>query len=322
MGTIYEWTFFLALGLLAIVVTIFVFAVSLLGRVMEAAAKSEQEKLAERKKNNAKEMAGIKKEIEEAEAKGEIPKGLTRQLQKLEKKDKKYEKELGGIRGAPKLLTVKGLVVPAGVSLLVAISLNGVAWYFWYLFTIGFFIWIDPVFIWIVGLAAILYGVFRIYQSLKFIESVTITSEEVALARETKALKVALTEFEEEKKPELQLKFEKHPPLKLKVDSETKLQFLLWLRKGDIAENVMVLFHLPPGFSFPYQESVIQDADSPKIPNFVSARVDYNLPITWGASVPNDLVVKAPSKVGKFTGYYMLMCRGFCSEEEFKIIVE
>jgi uncharacterized membrane protein YhiD involved in acid resistance len=61
MGVIYQFTFFLALGLLAIVITVFVFAVSLLGRAMEAAVRSENEKLAERKKNNAKEMASIKK---------------------------------------------------------------------------------------------------------------------------------------------------------------------------------------------------------------------------------------------------------------------
>ena len=67
MGVIYQLTFFLALGLLAIVVTIFVFAVSLLGRAMESARESEKEKTKERRTNNAKEMAAIKKEIEEAE---------------------------------------------------------------------------------------------------------------------------------------------------------------------------------------------------------------------------------------------------------------
>ena len=57
MSAIYQLTFFLALGLLAIVVTIFVFAISLLGRAMETAARSEKDKVAERKANNVEEMA-------------------------------------------------------------------------------------------------------------------------------------------------------------------------------------------------------------------------------------------------------------------------
>jgi ABC-type multidrug transport system fused ATPase/permease subunit len=326
MGVVYQWTFFLALGLLAIVITVFVFAVSLLGRALEAAVKSENEKLAERKENNAKEMASIKKEIEKAEAKGEIPKGLTRRLEQLEKKDKKFGRELAKIRRAPKLLTVKGGIIPPGVSLLVALILSGVAWYFWYLSTTQIFIWmvwIEPVFIWIVSLVAIGYSIFRIYQCLRVIESVAITSEQAALLKETEALKKVFRELEEERKPELQLKFEKQPPFHVKVNSETKLQFKVWLMKGDTAENVMVGFHFPPGFSFPRREFATQDADHPTIPNFVSARVDYNLPITRGAAILKDLVVKAPSKVGEFQAYYNLTCRGFCSEDkEFKIIVE
>lgn len=49
-------------------------------------------------------MAAIKKEIEEAEAKGEIPKGLTRKLKTLEKRDKEFEKNLARIRKAAKNL--------------------------------------------------------------------------------------------------------------------------------------------------------------------------------------------------------------------------
>jgi len=46
MGVIYQLTFFLALGLLAILITIFVFAISSLGRAIEVATK-EQEKATE-----------------------------------------------------------------------------------------------------------------------------------------------------------------------------------------------------------------------------------------------------------------------------------
>lgn len=160
--------------MLAIVITIFVFAVSLLGRAMEAAATSERGKLTERKENNTKEMAAIRKEIEEAEASGQIPKGLTRKLEKLEKRDREFDKELSIIRKAPELLTVKGGVVPSASWLLGALILSAGAWY---LSTIQIFVWI-PVLIWVLGLAAIAYSVIRIYRCLKVIESVAVTSEE------------------------------------------------------------------------------------------------------------------------------------------------
>ena len=248
MGIVYQLTFFLALGLLAIVITIFVFAVSLLGRAMEAAAKSEKEKLAERKENNAKEMTAMKKEIEEAEANGQIPRGMIRKLKKLEKRDKKFGKELSKIRRAPELLTVKGGVLPVGSCLLGALILNGGAWY---LSNGQIFSWIIPVLIWILGLVATGYSISRIYQCLKTIESVAITSEESALKRTVEAFKIAEKELEEEKKPELALAFEgKQPPFHVEAEAETSLTINIRLSSGDVARKPEVILVAPPDFEF------------------------------------------------------------------------
>lgn len=322
MGVIYQLTFFLALGLLAIVITIFVFAVSLLGRAMEAAAKSEQEKLAERRENNAKEMAAIKAEIEKAEASGQIPTGLTRKLKKLEKRDKKFDKELGKIRGSPKLLTVKGGVVPIGVCLLVAISLTGVAWYFWYLYTIDIFIWIDPVFIWIVGLAAILYSIFRIYRTLKTIESVAITSEEAALKKTVEAFKIAQKELEEERRPELKLTLkDKKFPLHVKADSEVPLNLSLYISKGDFAEDVDIHICLPPGFGFP---NLVTYTLGPEhdYPNYIGTT--WEKPEVIKGEIYNKSInIKTPPTAGSYKIVFYKLCRGFAAEPvEQEIIVE
>jgi Flp pilus assembly protein TadB len=218
MGTIYQLTFFLGLGLLAIVITIFVFAVSLLGRAMEAAARSEKDKLAERRKSNTEQMAAIRKEIEEAEAKGQIPKGLTRKLDKLEKKDKKFEKEQSKIRKAPELLTAKGGVYYTCVFLVITLVTSGVALYLSTLKDMNFLI---PLLIWIAGLITAGYGIYRICQSLRVIQSVAVTSEEAWLKRTIDAFKIAEKELEEEKRPEITLKYLNVSfPLKLKPDSE------------------------------------------------------------------------------------------------------
>ena len=253
MGIIYQLTFFVALAVLAILITIFVFAVSLLGRAMEAAARSEHEKVLERKESNVKEMATIREEIEEAEASGQIPKGLTRNLEKLEKKDKKFEKELSKIRKAPELLTVKGGVLPSSAPLLGALILTGAAWY---LSNLQIFTWIVPVLIWILGIVATGYSIFRIYQSLNVIEGVAITSEEAALLRETEALKRTFRELEEDKKPKLALIFQdKKPPFHIGTDEELTIKFTLDCTQGDVARKPEVYLAAPPGFEFP---------DSPK----------------------------------------------------------
>lgn len=108
MDIIYEASFFLALGLLAIEITIFVFAVSLLGRAMEAAVAREKDKLSDNQRSNTEELTTIRKEIEEGEVSGHIPSGLTRKLRRLEKRERNFRKELQQIRLAPTLLTGHG----------------------------------------------------------------------------------------------------------------------------------------------------------------------------------------------------------------------
>ena len=319
MGVVYQLTFFLALGLLAIVITIFVFAVSLLGRAMEAAAKSEQEKLAERRENNAKEIAAIKEEMEKAEASGQIPRGLTRKLKKLEKRDKKFDKELGKIRRAPELLTVKGGVVPVGASLLGALILASAAWY---LSNIQIFISIVPVLVWILALAAIVYSISRIYRCLRVIESVAITSEQAALLRETEALKRTFKELEEERKPELLLIFKgKKFPLHVKADSEVSLPLILSITKGDFAEGVKVYIGAPPGFDFPRQDTHTMPSDH-DYPNYIY--MIWNVgELIKGLTSRMTITIKSPPTLGSFNMIYYIFCRGFRTEPtELEIIVE
>ncbi len=320
MGVVYQLTFFLAVALLAIVITIFVFAVSLLGRAMEAAATSERGKLTERKENNTKEMAAIRKEIEEAEASGQIPKGLTRKLEKLEKRDREFDKELSIIRKAPELLTVKGGVVPSASWLLGALILSGVAWY---LSNIQIFIWIIPVLVWVVSFAAIGYSISRIYQSLKVIESVAITSEEEAERRLAAAVKVAMKEVEEEKKPKLGLKFYgEELPLRMKSNSEKEVEVRLKIVQGDESIGTLLYFAAPPGFDFPGEKTYTQDAGHPTVPNYVT--LSMQLPnIKRGLDQPVQFTIKAPPRKGSFDLCYRIVCSGFDSGENwFKVVVK
>lgn len=315
MGVIYQLTFFLALALLAILITIFVFAVSLLGRAMEAAAKTEKEKLLERKENNVKAMEAIKKKIDEAE--GQIPKGLTKQLEKLEKADGEFDRELAKIRKAPELLTVKGGVAPPASYLLGALILSAGAWG---LSDMQNFV---PVTFWILGLAAIVYSIFRIYRSLKVIESVAVTSEEAALKRTVEAFKIAQKALEEERKPELALKFEgKLPPFHMKAGSELTLDFHLDLVKGEEAIEPRVYFLAPPGFSFPGRKEYKQRADHPYIPNYITTVIKLTDVPSMLVS-PGSVVLKAPFEANTFSLFYQIVCKGFSPARlKFEVVVE
>jgi hypothetical protein len=316
MGGIYQLTFFLALALLAIVVAIFVFAVSLLGRAMQAAATSEREKLTERKESNVREMEAMQKDIEKAKETGRIPKGLIRKLKKLEKRDRNFEKELSKIRRAPELLTVRGGVVHPGIFLGIALVLTGVAWYL-----SGIEIPTAPVIMWGLGLAAIGYSIYRIYRSLKVVESVAITSEEAALKRTVEAFKIAQKELEEERRPELRLSLvDEKFPLRVRADSESSFRLRLNLTKGEFAEDVEIHVCLPPGFDFPNEQTYTLSSSHP-YPNYIGMvwrkgriiQLDYQRTITF----------KLPSTAGKYNIVFYKFCRGFVAEPvEREIIVE
>jgi len=321
MGTIYQLTFFLALGLLAIVITIFVFAVSLLGRAIEAAARSEKDKLAERKASNVEEMAAIRQEIQEAETSGQIPKGLRRKLDKLEKKDKKFEKELGKIRKAPEPLTVRGGVFYPCASLIAALVLNGGALF---LSNIQNIHWAIPLSVWILGLATIGYSIYRMCKSLKVIQSVATPSEEVAFKRETEAFKSALKELEEERRPELMLEFrDTKPPFHIGKDEEFILRYRLSLMKGDIGRKPRVYFCAPSGFSFLDVPTGAPPLDERYTTYTSACWVESDEDIIRGTFRNQSVKFKTPSQSQSYPLIYRLFCESFASDyEEFEVIVE
>ena len=322
MESIYQLTFFLALGLLAIVVTVFVFAISLLGRAIEVAAKEQEKTTKDQKDAIEIEITEILKQISSLQKKKSIGKELQeleKSLKKLRKQDEKSVRKLGRIVKAPELLTVKGGVLPVGSCLLGALTLSGVAWY---LSNGQVFSWIIPTVIWLVAFAGTGYSIFRIYQSLKVIESVAITSEQVALLREVEAFKTALRVFEEEKKPELRLTFKgKKFPLHVKVDLEVSLPLDLGIHKGDFAENVKVYISASPGFDFPGEDTSTMPSDF-DYPNYIY--MIWNVgEIIKGLVTHNTITIKSPPRVGSFNIVYWIFCKGFRTKPtELEIVVE
>lgn len=322
VGIVYQLTFFVALGLLATVVTIFVFAVSLLGRAIEVAAKEQEKTTKDQKDAIEIEIDKILKQISSLQKKKSIGKELQeleKRLKKLRKQDEEFARKLGRIVKAPELLTVKGGVVPTASYILGALILSGVAYY---LFTIENLLWLIHVLIWILGLAAIGYSIFRIYQSLKVIESIAITSEEAALKRTVEAFKIAEKELEEERRPVLKLEFEdKQPPFRMETQSERLIKFAVSLSRGATARAVTAAFFTPANFEYPDNPAKLPAPQS-EYKDCNSARIDLG-DIISPFGYPKSLKLKAPAEPGHYIAAYKLYCEGYFSNfVEFEIEVE
>lgn len=316
-GIVYQLTFFIALGLLAIVITIFVFAVSLLGRATESASKEQQDILLKQKEAKGKQLETLQSQLEEAKKTGQLDESkLAQELQDSKEEIASYDAQLRHLQERVILIRRKGAVVCPGAflaaTIILAVTASGLA-ESQNLIALS---------LWIISIITLFFGTFRVFKALGAIEEVTITSQE-AIEKLPEAVKAALKELEEERKPELELLFlDSQPPFHVKADSQTTLKLALRLRKGDRADDIRVAFFAPQGFSFPGEKLLTQPADHSKCPGFITGGVTFP-PITRGLSLAGKKDIKVPSNKGTFEAYYRIHCSGFAGEyEKFDIIVE
>ncbi len=174
----YQASTFLATALLAIVITIFVFASSLLGRAIESAAKEEEKKRHEQDKKIAAKVRGARKALNEAiKGTGEFE-AARKSFDDLEKQKRNLERETKRISRSYEVFTRQGGVLHPGCCFLLSAIFGGIAW----AVGEGTWQWIGFT-LWGLSLIAMGYGLYRIYLGLGSIESVAKTSEEAALIK-------------------------------------------------------------------------------------------------------------------------------------------
>ena len=314
---LYQATAFLAIALLAVVVTIFVLASSLLGRAIESASEEEEKKRREQEKIISKQVRQAREQFEKA-AKGTGEFEEAREsLRSLQKQKRRFEKQAKHIQQSYQVFRVKGGVLRPSLCFLSSLILGGIAWGL----SRGDWQWIS-VYVWVLGLIAMGWGLYRIYSGLRKIESVAITSEEVALIRTMEAFRIALKKHEDERKPKLRLQFtNSQPPFHAKKDTETKINFIVKLTNGDIARKVEVWFFAPMDFEFSDLDTWHQSA-SYTIPNALTAKHEFK-DILAGINYNRTLRLKPPAREDTYILAYRLYCEGFTSKlEKFKIVIE
>ena len=92
MESVYQLIFFLAIALLAIATTVFVLAVSLLGRAVRLSVEEQTEAEERRKKDTENEIKKIQENLDQAKSQGRLNVGdLTKNLNDLERKETKHK---------------------------------------------------------------------------------------------------------------------------------------------------------------------------------------------------------------------------------------
>jgi Na+-transporting methylmalonyl-CoA/oxaloacetate decarboxylase gamma subunit len=315
-SALYQASTFLAIALLAIIVTIFVFASSLLGRAIESAAKEEKKKRREQVKKIAEKVREARKALNRAiKGTGEF-KAARKSLGDLEKQKRNLERETKRISRSYEVFTRQGGVLHPGCSFLISAIFSDTAW----AIGEGTWQWIGFT-LWGLSLVAMGYGLYRIYFGLGSIESVAKTSEEAALKRTMEAFRLALKTHEDEKKPELKLKFQQKLPINLKKQSQEEIKFSIEVIRGDIARGVEIWFFAPEGFGFIGQDTWPQVAKF-QIPNAITCKQTMTN-LLAGISYNQSIQVKTPDKAATFTLGYELHCEGFMSKlQKIDVVVE
>jgi hypothetical protein len=326
MDIVFESLIFLNIGLLAITITVFVLAVSLLGRAVRLSV----EKMAEAEENLRKKTAENIKAMRESLGKTKPESGiLTRQpeinklLQDLNKQ-RKIESAIGRriwwTRLKPKFMSViLGVIMPS-LCFIGSMSLGIIARYE---------LNIEPstltspyLYLMIVLLAL---GICLVFVALKVIEGVAVTSEDVGYMREKEVFLSALDEHDESKRPMLVLTWhDTKPPFKVPSGSTINVEYVVGMTKGRIADSVVIGIHLPAVFNYPKGASIIQSSDKGVISGFKTWAEYLNRPLLAGVGDRCSLTFQAPNQKGTFTGYYSLACKDMIASpfEPFDVIVE
>lgn len=319
MGIVYQITSLVSLGLLGIVVAIFVLAVTQVGRAIETASREQQNKMLQKKEASLKQIEKMQKQLEKAKKVGHLDESdLKRELRETKEELEGYDIETKRIKERIVLIGRKGAVIYPGACFLLALAFSvtssGLAEEQSFL--------TPALWLWIISIGILIFGMYRVFRTLGAIEEVTITSGE-AEDKLPEAVKSALRELEEEKIPELELEFiDEEPPLNYKVEEERKIRFCITVTKGNIAREVKVMFFAPTGFDFPGVRKQVQSKGAGLVEGYLSSSYNF-ASCTKAVRQADKINIKAPNEAGKYTIFYRLSCaEGFDSDyNSFEVIV-
>lgn len=299
MITLYQCTIFVSLALLAIVIAIFVFALSFYRGALEFSARQEEDALNRRKEliesrktELAKKMPGIEGST--------FSKQLRAELDKFDAELKNIDQSILKSRNKAKALTARNMVIIPSSFLLVSIITSGIA-----IATSGAL----PAIMWGLSLALLVTGSYFICRNLCTVEFFSGVIDLGTLMEQ------ALEKHAQKMRPIVDLDiwdFE----LIIKRGETKEMHPALFLKQGLTAKNIKIRFSGTQELDFPeekYGQSEFDHKNMRKPKQFWYKEIgDLN----YGVYLETPFKVKAPDAKGEYTMTYWVHCDEFTSEEK------
>lgn len=316
---LYETTTSLNLVLIAAIITVFIFAVTLLGNVIERAREEKTETKRQKHKDFEIKINDIENKVKTAKEKGDpdkLIKELQRQLRELKKNREKFDKQLKQIQNKYSLLRFKQSVIYPGRFFIFSISLNEFAKIYIDNIEISITLWISSV-------IAIGIGIYRMCRCLLLVQEISAVSEEFQAKRLVQALITALDSREKKKEEELSISFQEISfPHTCSQNTELRIPFRVILEKGKIARRVRVWFFIPDGFELIAPKTSWPQSSNFIVPNIRTVKIELG-DVSIGPWKPGSLRIRTPDTAGDYFLMYTLYAEGYRSaRDQLKITVK
>jgi len=304
MITLYGYTILADLALLAIVIAVFVFAVSIYRAVSELSAKEEEKALNRRKKLLKEARVGLTKKIQAAKEE-RLAEELRRELDRLSTQLNNIDKSILESRNKVKALSLGNMVVIPASLLLVSIIMAGIA-----IATSGMIQTITG----IVSLALIVASLYFMYKNLFAVEFFSKIIDLGILMEQ------ALDRHRAKSTPIVQMQLP-YSQFEIPRGETREIIYFVSLKQGAIARNARVRISGTEELEFPDVEckQIGVDYDNMRNPKeFWQGFDDIN---PKGVKM-ETFKVKAPDKPGEYTMAYWLHCDEYSEDQvTFKIKV-
>ena len=175
---------------------------------------------------------------------------------------------------------------------------------------------IITVLIWIVGLAGLVAGIYKLARTLLVAREIAPIMDSAHYEKLTAAFESALVARESASKTSLYLLFSNVKfPFPALHDTELAIEFSVGLMRGLVANDVEVWFFVPDGFGLvsPPDAKSWRQAQTFLIPNIRTVKLALGR-IREGTKSTGQLKIKTPSVPGNYTLFYTTYCDGFKSD--------
>lgn len=299
----YTATSNLAIALLAISATVFIFAVTLLGNAIDRAREEESAAKLEGKKDFDLKINDLENKVKAARESGDGSM-LEAQLEDLTRGRKKVNQQLSEIQTKYAALSLKGGFTKPASLFLLGLVLNEIAHHLRH----G-----NAVFMWVLAAISIGFGCKFVYSCLLLVEEISAASDEYQNRKLANAFQTALAEHEKTHQESVVVdSFRPAFPLSATKGQKLEITFRANIVRGKHVEDASVWFFLPDGIGLitPPEKDSWRQNEEYVVPNIRTVSIALGT-ISRGTAAPGTLKISAPDTAGEYILLYTVKGKGY-----------